>query len=37
MDRWEEAAERLTVAQEHGEEWPDLTFVEGVINAAVVF
>jgi hypothetical protein len=36
MGRWEEAAERLTAAQEHVEEWPDLAFVEGVINAAML-
>jgi len=35
-DRWEEAAERLAAAQEHIEEWPDLAFVEGVINAALL-
>ena len=36
MDRWEEAAGRLAAAQEHIEEWPDLAFVEGVINAAML-
>jgi hypothetical protein len=35
-DRWEEAAARLAAAQEHREEWPDLAFVEGVINAALL-
>jgi hypothetical protein len=37
VDRWEEAADRLAAAQEHQEAWPDLTFVEGVINAAMLF
>jgi hypothetical protein len=35
-DRWEEAAERLAAAQEYVEEWPDLAFVEGVVNAAML-
>jgi hypothetical protein len=36
MDRWEEAASRLAAAQEYVEEWPDLAFTEGMINAAVL-
>jgi hypothetical protein len=36
MDRWEEAAERLATAQDHIEEWPDLAFVEGVVNVAML-
>jgi hypothetical protein len=36
VGRWEEAADRLAAAQEHIEEWLDLTFVEGVINAAML-
>ena len=36
VDRWEEATERLAAAPEHVEEWPDLAFVEGVINAAML-
>jgi hypothetical protein len=36
MDRWEEAADRLAAAREHREDWPDLVFVEGVINAALL-
>lgn len=36
MDRWEEAADCLAAAQEHAEEWPDLAFVEGVVNAAML-
>lgn len=34
-DRWEEAAAYLAVAGEHQEEWPDLLYLEGVINAAL--
>jgi hypothetical protein len=35
--RWEEAAERLRAVHElHVEDWPDLAFVEGVINAALL-
>jgi tetratricopeptide (TPR) repeat protein len=37
MDRWEESAARLAAAQEHIEEWPYLAFVEGVVNAAMLF
>jgi hypothetical protein len=36
MGRWKEAADRLAAAQEHIEVWPDLAFVEGVINAAML-
>lgn len=35
-DRWTEAAERLAVVQEYSEQWPDLAFVEGVVNAALL-
>jgi len=34
--RWEEAADRLDAAQEHREAWPDLAFIEGVINVAML-
>jgi tetratricopeptide (TPR) repeat protein len=34
--RWEEAADRLVAAREYREDWPDLVFVEGVINAALL-
>lgn len=34
--RWIEAAERLTVVQDHWEKWPDLAFIEGVVNAALL-
>jgi hypothetical protein len=36
VGRWEEAADRLATAHVHIEEWPDLAFVEGVINAAML-
>jgi hypothetical protein len=36
MDRWEEAASRLAAAQRYVEEWPDLAFTEGMINAAML-
>lgn len=36
VDRWEEAADRLDAAQEHREAWPDLAFVEGVLNVAML-
>lgn len=36
MGRWEEAAEILAAAQCHADDWPDLAFVEGVINAALL-
>lgn len=36
MSRWEEAADRLAAAQEQVEAWPDLAFVEGVVNAAML-
>jgi len=34
--RWEEAAERLYSARRHITDWPDLAFVEGVVNAAML-
>ena len=35
--RWQEAAGRLSAVHDlHIEEWPDLAFVEGVINAALL-
>lgn len=34
--RWEEAADRLLVAASHVAQWPYLTSVEGVINAAML-
>lgn len=37
IGRWEEALQRLTVAQEHVETWPVLAFVAGVVNAAMLF
>jgi hypothetical protein len=36
VGRWEEAADRLDAAQEHREAWPDLAFVEGIINVAML-
>jgi tetratricopeptide (TPR) repeat protein len=36
VGRWQEAADRLATAQEHQETWPDLVFVEGVINTAML-
>lgn len=36
MGRWEEAADRLAAAHAHLEEWPDLAFLEGVLNAAML-
>lgn len=36
IGRWEEAAQRLAVAQEHVKTWPILVFVEGVVNAAML-
>jgi tetratricopeptide (TPR) repeat protein len=36
VGRWEEAADRLATAHVHIEEWPDLAFLEGVINAAIL-
>lgn len=35
-DRWEESAARLAAVQDHVAEWPDLAFIEGVINAALL-
>jgi tetratricopeptide (TPR) repeat protein len=35
-DRWSEAAERLATAHDYSEQWPDLAFVEGVVNAAML-
>lgn len=35
-DRWFEAAERLAVAHVYYEQWPDIAFVEGVVNAAML-
>lgn len=35
-ERWEEAAERLAAVQELVDEWPDLAFLEGVVNAALL-
>lgn len=34
--RWEEAADCLYSAREHITNWPDLAFVEGVVNAAML-
>lgn len=34
--RWDEAVERLAIAQGHIGDWPDLAFVEGVVNAAML-
>ncbi len=34
--RWEEAAARLAAAGKHISEWPDLAFIEGVVNAAML-
>ncbi len=36
MNKWEKAIDYLEGAQEHLEEWPDLAFVEGVFNAAML-
>lgn len=36
MGMWERAASILSAAQIHADEWPDLAFVEGVINAALL-
>ncbi|MDT3775996.1 hypothetical protein PJI16_00280 [Nitrospira sp. MA-1] len=33
---WEKASDYLAAAQGHLEDWPDLAFVEGVINAAML-
>ena len=35
-DRWAEAAERLLAIQDYTEQWPDLAFVEGVINTSLL-
>lgn len=35
-DRWSEAAEHLAVAHDYYEQWPDIAFVEGVVNAAML-
>jgi hypothetical protein len=35
-DRWEEAVHRLAIVRQCWEEWPDIAFVEGVINAAML-
>jgi len=35
-ERWSEAAKLLAVAHNYSEEWPDLAFVEGVVNAALL-
>jgi len=34
--RWEEASDRLAAAQTLTDEWPDLAFVKGVVNAAML-
>jgi hypothetical protein len=34
--RWTEAAERIYVVKDYSEQWPDLAFVEGVVNAALL-
>ncbi len=36
MDEWEKACDLLAGVQGHLVEWPDLAFVEGVINAAML-
>lgn len=36
MGMWEKASDYLAAAQGHLEDWPDLAFVEGVINAAML-
>lgn len=36
MGMWEKAAEILTAAERHTSDWPELSFVEGVINAAML-
>lgn len=36
MGMWERAASILSAVQIHADEWPDLAFVEGVINAALL-
>lgn len=36
VDRWEEAAAILATASECQEEWPDMLYLEGVINAALL-
>ena len=36
MERWDEAALRLAATEDLREEWPDLAFVDGVINAAML-
>lgn len=35
-ERWEEAIDRIAAARVHLAEWPDLAFVEGVINCAMI-
>ena len=35
-ERWTEAAKRLAVVHDYSEQWPDLAFVEGVVNAALL-
>ena len=35
-ERWEEAVSRLAAAEGSHDEWPDLAFVEGVLNAAML-
>jgi len=36
VERWEEAAAILFTVSEHQEEWPDLLYLEGVINSALL-
>jgi len=36
VDRWEEAAACLAEVAEHQKEWPDLLYLEGVINTALL-
>ena len=36
MDEWEKACDLLAGVRRHLVEWPDLAFVEGVINAAIL-
>jgi len=35
-EKWTEAADRLATVRDHWEKWPDLAFVEGVVNAALL-
>lgn len=36
MGMWEKAADTLASVQDHIDDWPDLAFVEGVINTAML-